>query len=37
VAIDECHKVTPPLRELLPQHSAACHVAQANTPTGAFQ
>ena len=37
VAIDECHKVTPPLRELLPQHSAACHVAQANAPTGAFQ
>ena len=37
LAIDECHKVTPPLRELLPQHSAACHVAQANTPTGAFQ
>ena len=37
LAIDECHKVTPPLRELLPGHSAACHVAQANTPTGAFQ
>ena len=37
LAIDECHHVTPPLRELLPQHSAACHVAQANTPTGAFQ
>ena len=37
LAIDECHKVTPPLRELLPQHSAACHVAQANAPTGAYQ
>ena len=37
VAIDECHSVTPGLRELLPDHSAACHVAQANTPTGAFQ
>jgi peptide/nickel transport system ATP-binding protein len=37
LAIDECHKVTPPLRELMPGHSAACHVAQANTPTGAFQ
>jgi len=37
LAIDECHKVTPPLRELLPGHSAACHVAQANNPTGAFQ
>jgi peptide/nickel transport system ATP-binding protein len=37
LAIDECHKVTPPLRELLPGHSAACHVAQADTPTGAFR
>jgi peptide/nickel transport system ATP-binding protein len=37
LAIDECHKVTPPLRELLPGHSAACHVAQANSPTGAFR
>ncbi len=37
LAIDECHKVTPPLRELLPGHSAACHVAQADTPTNAFQ
>jgi len=37
LAIDECHKVTPPLRELLPGHSAACHVAQPNTPTGAFR
>ena len=37
LAIDECHSVTPGLRELLPEHSAACHVAQANTPTGAFQ
>jgi oligopeptide/dipeptide ABC transporter ATP-binding protein len=37
LAIDECHKVTPPLRELLPGHSAACHVAQPDTPTGAFQ
>jgi len=37
LAIDECHKVTPPLRELLPGHSAACHVAQPNSPTGAFQ
>ena len=37
LAIDECHSVTPGLRELLPDHSAACHVAQANAPTGAFQ
>ena len=26
-AIDECHHVTPQLRVLAPQHSAACHVA----------
>jgi oligopeptide/dipeptide ABC transporter ATP-binding protein len=37
LAIDECHRVTPPPRELLPGHSVACHVAQANTITGAFQ
>ena len=37
LAIDVCHTVTPPLRELLPDHSAACHVAQADTPTGAFR
>jgi oligopeptide/dipeptide ABC transporter ATP-binding protein len=37
LAIEVCHKVTPPLRELLPDHSAACHVAQADTPTGAFR
>ena len=36
LAIDECHKVTPPLRELLPGHSAACHVARADAPTEAF-
>jgi oligopeptide/dipeptide ABC transporter ATP-binding protein len=29
LAIDECHRVTPRLRELLPHHEAACHVAQA--------
>jgi peptide/nickel transport system ATP-binding protein len=36
LAIDECHQVTPPLRELLPQHSAACHVARADAATEAF-
>jgi peptide/nickel transport system ATP-binding protein len=36
LAIEECHRVTPSLRELLPDHSAACHVAQADAPTGAF-
>jgi oligopeptide/dipeptide ABC transporter ATP-binding protein len=36
LAIDKCHQVTPLLRELLPDHSAACHVAQSGTPTGAF-
>ena len=37
LAIDECHQVTPPLRELLPQHSAACHVARADAATEAFR
>jgi peptide/nickel transport system ATP-binding protein len=37
LAIEECHRVTPSLRELMPDHSAACHVAQAGTPTGAFR
>jgi oligopeptide/dipeptide ABC transporter ATP-binding protein len=37
LAIDECHKVTPPLRELLPEHSVACHVAQADAETGAYR
>jgi peptide/nickel transport system ATP-binding protein len=36
LAIDECHRVTPPLRELLPQHQAACHVATADMLTKAF-
>jgi len=36
LAVDECHHVTPPLRELLPQHSAACHVARADAVTQAF-
>jgi peptide/nickel transport system ATP-binding protein len=37
LAIDECHRVTPPLRELLPEHSAACHVARADAETQAFR
>jgi len=37
LAIDECHRVTPPLRELLPEHSAACHVARADAETKAFR
>jgi oligopeptide/dipeptide ABC transporter ATP-binding protein len=36
VAIDECHKVTPELRELLPGHAAACHVAQSGAEIRAF-
>jgi oligopeptide/dipeptide ABC transporter ATP-binding protein len=36
LAIDKCHQVTPPLRELLPDHRAACHVATADTLTKAF-
>ena len=37
LAIDECHTVTPLLRELLPEHSAACHVARADAETEAFR
>src|SRR5690348_15720391 len=37
LAIDECQHVTPPLRELLPEHSAACHVARADAETLAFR
>jgi len=37
LAIDECQHVTPPLRELLPEHSAACHVARADAETEAFR
>jgi oligopeptide/dipeptide ABC transporter ATP-binding protein len=37
LAITECHGVTPLLRELLPGHSVACHVAQAGAETGAFR
>jgi peptide/nickel transport system ATP-binding protein len=36
LAVDECHRVTPELRELLPQHQAACHVATAGELTKAF-
>ncbi|MDR0346622.1 MAG: ABC transporter ATP-binding protein [Nocardiopsaceae bacterium] len=37
LAIDECHRVTPPLRPLLPGRSVACHVAQADAATEAFR
>jgi peptide/nickel transport system ATP-binding protein len=37
LAIDECHRVTPEPRELLPGHSAACHVARADAVTEAFR
>jgi oligopeptide/dipeptide ABC transporter ATP-binding protein len=36
LAIDQCHQVTPELRELLPDHQAACHVATADRLTKAF-
>jgi len=36
LAIDVCHEVTPPLIELLPDHSAACHVATADAELKAF-
>jgi peptide/nickel transport system ATP-binding protein len=36
LAIDECHRVTPELRELLPRHETACHVARAEEEVRAF-
>ncbi len=33
VAIEECARVTPRLREVRPSHSAACHVATADAVT----
>jgi oligopeptide/dipeptide ABC transporter ATP-binding protein len=36
LAIDACHQITPQLTELLPGHAAACHVATAAAPPGAF-
>jgi oligopeptide/dipeptide ABC transporter ATP-binding protein len=36
LVIEECHHVTPPLRVLGPNHTAACHVATADGPTPAF-
>jgi peptide/nickel transport system ATP-binding protein len=36
LAIEVCHQVTPPLTELLPHHSAACHVATADAELKAF-
>ncbi len=37
LVIDKCHQVTPALRELVPGHSAACHVARADAATEAFR
>jgi len=36
LAIDECHQVTPELRELAPDHDAACHVARSGAEVRAF-
>jgi oligopeptide/dipeptide ABC transporter ATP-binding protein len=35
IAVDKCHKVTPPLVTLGPNHKAACHVAQAEMEASA--
>jgi peptide/nickel transport system ATP-binding protein len=37
LAIDMCHKVTPPLVTLGPNHEAACHVAQARAEAHGHQ
>jgi oligopeptide/dipeptide ABC transporter ATP-binding protein len=36
LAIDECSHVTPELRQLLPDHDAACHVAESGAEIRAF-
>ncbi len=36
LAADQCHHITPPFRELLPGHGAACHLAQATATPRAF-
>jgi peptide/nickel transport system ATP-binding protein len=36
LAMDECERTTPQLRELLPGHAAACHVAAPDLATRAF-
>jgi peptide/nickel transport system ATP-binding protein len=36
LAIDECHRVTPELSELAPDHEAACHVARSGAEVKAF-
>jgi peptide/nickel transport system ATP-binding protein len=36
LAVSECKTVTPALRELLPRHQVACHVARADEEVRAF-
>jgi peptide/nickel transport system ATP-binding protein len=36
LAVEQCHTVTPVLKELTPGHDAACHVAQAGPAARAF-
>jgi peptide/nickel transport system ATP-binding protein len=36
LAMEECERTTPQLRELLPGHAAACHVAAPDLATRAF-
>jgi peptide/nickel transport system ATP-binding protein len=36
LAIDECHRVTPELSPLAPDHEAACHVARSGAEVKAF-
>jgi peptide/nickel transport system ATP-binding protein len=37
LAVDQCHAVTPQLRELAPGHDAACHVARSGVEMRAFR
>jgi peptide/nickel transport system ATP-binding protein len=36
LAIDECYRLTPELRQLAPDHDAACHVARSGAEVRAF-
>jgi oligopeptide/dipeptide ABC transporter ATP-binding protein len=36
IAIDQCHSITPKLQPIVPDHEAACHVAQSGAEVKAF-
>ena len=36
IAVDQCHSITPKLQPIVPDHEAACHVAQSGAEVKAF-